>query len=909
MTMLRWTVLTAVVLSMTAPAAAQDLWQSGNGPYGGYIGALAVTPDGSVFAGSGRGIFRSVDGGATWPLEGSVIGASSIWSLAVNALGHIFAGTEYSGILRSLDKGATWAQINSGFSAYWVTAIAIHPAGGDMYASSIDGQVFRSTDNGESWTQVGAGFTTRDVLALAVNAQGHVFAGTFNGGAFRSTDNGNTWTPINNGLENDDIRSFVFNTSGEVFAGTWGDGVFRSSNNGDSWVKINRGFSADYVWQLRINASGHLFAVTTGSDDGIYRSTDNGGSWSRINTGLQPDKVDVRCMAISTSGVLYAGTEGTGLFRSVNNGDLWSESNSGLCAHSVNAFLSTPDKSLLCATTTGLFRSQDGTKSWARVPNTFTYRGVDKLAVNSAGHIFAASGYPYRSTDNGNTWTQLKNGMEGAGSITAFALYPPQLVFVSTYWDGIFRSTNNGDSWTTVNNGLSSLKVEALVVNASGDLFAGTQDGVFRSTDFGETWAPFNQGLSNYVEVMALAITASGHMYLGDFWQGLYRSTDNGESWTLVGLADQTIKYLAVNSLDQIFAATRSALYCSKDQGMSWHTLSTSGLPPLFINSVYLDSDQFLYLGTYDCGTFRSVYPTTTILPPAVPLLSLPPDGAVNRALKLTLYWEGVPEAVSYHLEVAYDSSFADLVYDEANIAGISRQVGPLAYNRTCYWRVSSSNSAGSSAWSNVWRFSTQTKLPTQVDLVSPQHMTITNADSMLFIWHTSAPEVSRYWFELAKNPEMADPTIDSTLAASDTTKIGRQLHSPDVYWWRVRGGNRAGWGPFSEVRAFRFLMTSALAPDPIPEKFDLAQNFPNPFNQETEIRFALPEARHVRVTLFNTLGGKICTLTNEFYQAGRYSLRWDCRDSQGRPMASGIIFCSFHAGEFREIRKMSLLR
>ena len=909
MVKLRWIVLTVEVLLMAAPAAAQDFWQSGNGPYGGYVGALAATPDGSVFAGSSRGIFRSVDGGATWPLEGSVIGSYSIWSLAVNAQGYIFAGTEYNGILRSKDNGATWAKINSGFSAYWVTAIAVHPAGGDIYASSVDGQVYRSTDNGESWIQVGAGFTTRDVLALAVNAQGYVFAGTFNGGAFRSTDNGKTWSPINNGLENDDIRSFVFNASGEVFAGTWGDGVFRSSNNGDSWVKINRGFSADYVWQLRINANGHLFAVTTGSDDGVYRSIDNGGSWSRINTGLQPDKVDVRCMAISTTGVLYAGTEGTGLFRSVNNGDSWSESNSGLCAHSVNAFLSTPDKTLLCATTTGLFRSRDGTKSWTRVPNTFTYRGVDKLAVNNAGHIFAASGYPYRSTDNGNTWVQLKSGMEQAGSITAFAFYAPQLVFVSTYWDGIFRSTNNGDSWTAVNNGLSSLTVEALVVNISGDLFAGTRDGVFRSTDFGETWVPFNQGLSNYVEVRALAITASGHIYLGDFWRGVYRSTDNGESWTLAGLADQTIEYMAVNSLDHLFAATSSAVYCSKDQGTSWHALSTTGLPAFNIYSLYLDPDQFLYLGTYDCGTFRSVYPTTTILPPAVPLLSLPPDGAINRALKLTLYWEGVAEAASYHLEVAYDSSFADLVHDEANIVGTSRQVGPLAYNRTCYWRVSSSNSAGTSAWSKAWRFATQTKLPAQVALASPQNMAITNADSMLFIWHTSAPEVSRYWFELSINPEMADPAIDSTLAAGDTTKIVRQLHSPDVYWWRVRGGNRAGWGPFSEVRAFRFLMTAVDLADANPKEYELSQYYPNPFNQETEIRFALPQARHVTVTLYNALGAEIGLLTDQFYQAGRYSLKWDGRDSQGRPMASGIIFCSFQAGEFREIRKMSLLR
>jgi hypothetical protein len=94
-----------------------------------------------------------------------------------------------------------------------------------------------------------------------------------------------------------------------------------------------------------------------------------------------------------------------------------------------------------------------------------------------------------------------------------------------------------------------------------------------------------------------------------------------------------------------------------------------------------------------------------------------------------------------------------------------------------------------------------------------------------------------------------------------------------------------------------------------IPEEYTLFQNHPNPFNPATEIRFQLPEANHIVVRIFNILGEEIRTLVNQPYQPGSHSVRWDGRDEHGNQVASGIYLYQLQAGDFSQIRKMSLLR
>lgn len=94
-----------------------------------------------------------------------------------------------------------------------------------------------------------------------------------------------------------------------------------------------------------------------------------------------------------------------------------------------------------------------------------------------------------------------------------------------------------------------------------------------------------------------------------------------------------------------------------------------------------------------------------------------------------------------------------------------------------------------------------------------------------------------------------------------------------------------------------------------VPQEFGLFQNYPNPFNPETEIRFALPQASHVVLRIYNTLGQEIRTLGDRDYAGGLHSLSWDGKDAFGKDVASGIYLYKIEAGEFVQVRKMSLLR
>ena len=94
-----------------------------------------------------------------------------------------------------------------------------------------------------------------------------------------------------------------------------------------------------------------------------------------------------------------------------------------------------------------------------------------------------------------------------------------------------------------------------------------------------------------------------------------------------------------------------------------------------------------------------------------------------------------------------------------------------------------------------------------------------------------------------------------------------------------------------------------------MPMEFTLYQNSPNPFNPETEIRFQLPETRHVILKIYNTLGHEIRTLMSRSFNAGYHSVRWDGKNNQGNPVSSGVYLYQIQVGRFNQIKKMSLLR
>jgi len=94
-----------------------------------------------------------------------------------------------------------------------------------------------------------------------------------------------------------------------------------------------------------------------------------------------------------------------------------------------------------------------------------------------------------------------------------------------------------------------------------------------------------------------------------------------------------------------------------------------------------------------------------------------------------------------------------------------------------------------------------------------------------------------------------------------------------------------------------------------VPDVFSLGQNYPNPFNPQTTMGFGLPEAGRVRIRIFNLRGQEVRTLLDEELTAGYRFLIWNSLDNSGLKLPSGIYLSVMESGEFREVKKMVMLK
>ena len=209
---------------------------------------------------------------------------------------------------------------------------------------------------------------------------------------------------------------------------------FRSTNSGGSWQKTNNGLPALYESALAINDNGEIFlgADFVNGAGGVYRSTDDGDNWVEINHGVI--QTDVRALAINANGHIFAGTYfGGGVFRSTDNGDSW-----------------TPVNKVWTAETFGLWRFTRLGQS-SRELQDVEPEYIVRLTTETVGRLLTQV---LTSTDVAALaiTQQWRNIFAGTRSIMGQG-------------GGMFRSTDNGDTWTEQNTGFAALDVNAVVLN------------------------------------------------------------------------------------------------------------------------------------------------------------------------------------------------------------------------------------------------------------------------------------------------------------------------------------------------------------------------------------------------------------------------------------------------------------
>ena len=184
-----------------------------------------------------------------------------------------------------------------------------------------------------------------------------------------------------------------------------------------------------------------------------------------------------------------------------------------------------------------------------------------------------------------------------------------------------------------------------------------------------------------------------------------------------------------------------------------------------------------------------------------------------------------------------------------------------------------------------------------------PQDTTL--GDNMVeFIWNSSI-YADYYLFEFYYGNDLMNPIhIDSSVA--DTSLEFPTALSDSLYTWRVKGGNENGWGPYCELRSFVISTTTSYGHDYItsPSNFRLRQNIPNPFNPSTRIGFDLPLKSTVDIEIYNVLGQIVDSFYLNSLSPGNYTVTWN-----GSGFPSGVYFYNLTAGEYFEIKKMTLLK
>ena len=114
---------------------------------------------------------------------------------------------------------------------------------------------------------------------------------------------------------------------------------------------------------------------------------------------------------------------------------------------------------------------------------------------------------------------------------------------------------------------------------------------------------------------------------------------------------------------------------------------------------------------------------------------------------------------------------------------------------------------------------------------------------------------------------------------------------------------------PIAPIFTFGGSGILSIQSESIPLQYILRQNYPNPFNPVTSLRYDLPNDGLVNITIYDMMGRIVKTLVNSSQTAGYKSIRWNSTNDINEPISAGLYLYTIQVGEFRQTKKMVLLK
>lgn len=435
---------------------------------------------------------------------------------------------------------------------------------------------------------------------------------------------------------------------------------------------------------------------------------------------------------------------------------------------------------------------------------------------------------------------------------------------------------------------------------------------VIKTTNGGTSWDSIIVGTSYALE----SVFFNGGTYGNIVGENgtVYKTSNAGVNWT-------TINFGNGNWLEDLGAAKQNLNICTTvgqagtirrttNGGTNWYAqVSNTGF---WLSQVsFSDTNNGFSVG--DNGT---IIRTTTggWLPPPAPGLVSPANNTSCFSLTGTLTWNDVtaPVATS-QIRIATDVNFNNVVFDAGLIyntaSGTTSFVipaGTLQNNTVYYWHVKDSNQVAPGPWSATWSFRTTTLAPAAPNLSAPPN-NATQVPLNAFLSWDSVANATVYRVRVATDVNFTNVVFDSSnIVPHSVTVPNGKLQINTLYYWRVTASNSCITSPNSATWSFTTIQPLGVVINSgeIPKVYKLYDNYPNPFNPSTLIKFDIPFSSDVDISVYDVTGKESARIISQKLEAGSYSYLWNAEN-----FPSGVYFYSIRAEKFYSTKKMVLIK
>ncbi|MEE4256157.1 MAG: PKD domain-containing protein, partial [Bacteroidales bacterium] len=632
-------------LGLAHTESSQGSWTSlgPNSSGGGYAGIgrlnclFEETISGDLYVGAASGgLWKSTNGGSTWSVltdDNAVLGVSSVIVVPQPGDDIIYIGTG------DRDGGSMWS-LN----------------GGQSNDNNSVG-VLKSTDGGATWSATGLTYSasqkkTVNRLVIDPNDSDIIYAATSDG-IYKTTDGGVTWPAVATGpniidLEMHPTNSSILYISTQTYSGS--PSIYKTIDGGSSWTATAVFASTDYRVELAVTPanSNRVYAVVAKQDGGlssIQRSDNAGDSFTQVH-GSSPNMLGWYCdgsdaggqggydLCIaadpSSAGTVYVG--GVNTWKSTNGGSSWLNNNMWTSSGTYNPCGSPEvhaDKhdlvffgsTLYECNDGGLYKTTNGGNTWTDLTNGMVISQIYRLSAaqttsNEVMHGLQDNGSKLYSS---GSWIDVTGG-DGMECLIDFSN-------VNTQYSTLPRGTiiRTTDHWSSAyyaypGSAGTGAWVTPFVIDPNNNLrlIAGYED-IWHSNNQGSSWTRIgNLNISELTRSLAVAPSNSSYIYAAG-QDELWRTTNGGSSWSdITGSLPVTSSYITYISVKDDDPNTvwvsmgeynSHGVYQSTNGGTSWTNIS-SGLPNIPVMCVIQNkqnsSEVELYAGT-DLGVYCKV--------------------------------------------------------------------------------------------------------------------------------------------------------------------------------------------------------------------------------------------------------------------------------------------------------------